>query len=79
MVARQAVVIPKCEGVPRYKDFNTIRKNYIGMDEDTLRYVPYFGESEDIELSEVYNIEVRSPEDEQDLERTFLTGGWGLM
>jgi len=68
-ISRQSYVTPKVEGVPRYKDFNTIRKNYHVKDEEVLRYVPYFGETDDIDLAEVYKIEVRSPEEEEELER----------
>jgi len=68
-VARQANIIPKVEGVPRYKDFNTIRKNHHVKDEEVLRYVPYFGENDDVELSEAYKMEVRSVQEEEDLER----------
>jgi hypothetical protein len=64
--------MPKVEGVPRYKDFNTIRKNHHVKDEEVLRYVPYFGESEDIDLTEAYKIEVRTPEEEENLERISL-------
>jgi hypothetical protein len=62
--------VPKVEGVPRYKDFNTIRKNYPAKDEEVLRYVPYFGENEDVDLTDAYKVEVRTPEEEEDLERT---------
>jgi hypothetical protein len=69
--------MPKMEGVPRYKDFNTIRKNYPVKDEEVLRYVPYFGENEDVDLSETYKVEVRTPEEEEDLERKFRSlGNW---
>ena len=63
--------MPKVEGVPRYKDFNTIRKNNHVKDDDVLRYVPYFGETDDIDLSEAYKVEVRTAEEEEDLERNF--------
>jgi hypothetical protein len=63
--------LPKVEGVPRYKDFNTIRKNNHVKDDDVLRYVPYFGETDDIDLTEAYKVEVRTAEEEEDLERTF--------
>jgi len=56
-------------GVPRYKDFNTIRKNHHVKDEEVLRYVPYFGETDDVDLSEVYKVEVRGVGEEEDLER----------
>jgi hypothetical protein len=61
--------LPKVEGVPRYKDFNTIRKNNHVKDDDVLRYVPYFGETDDIDLTEAYKVEVRTAEEEEDLER----------
>src|SRR5271156_6761328 len=60
--------MPKVEGVPRYKDFNTIRKNHHVKDEEVLRYVPYFGETDDVDLSEVYKVEVRGVGEEEDLE-----------
>jgi hypothetical protein len=69
ILSRQATMMPKVEGVPRYKDFNTIRKNHHVKDEEVLRYVPYFGENEDIDLTEAYKIEVRTPKEEEDLER----------
>jgi len=75
-LSRQASAVAKVEGVPRYKDFNTIRKNHHVKDEEVLRYVPYFGESDDIDFKEVYRIEVRSPEEEEELERTLLLGGY---
>lgn len=75
-VARQATILPKLEGVPRYKDFNTIRKNHHVKDEEVLRYVPYFGENDDVELSEAYKMEVRSVQEEEDLER-MLYKLWG--
>lgn len=62
-------MMPKVEGVPRYKDFNTIRKNHHVKDEEVLRYVPYFGETDDVDLTEAYKVEVRSVEEEEDLER----------
>jgi len=31
--------------------------------------VPYFGETDDIDLAEVYKIDVRSPEEEEEIER----------
>jgi hypothetical protein len=68
-VSRQAALMPKVEGVPRYKDFNTIRKNHHVKDEEVLRYVPYFGETDDVDLTEAYKVEVRSVEEEEDLER----------
>lgn len=68
-ISRQAALLTMAEGVPRYKDFNTIRKNHHVKDEDILRYVPYFGETDDIDLTEAYKIEVRTPEEEEDLER----------
>jgi hypothetical protein len=68
-LSRQATLLPKVEGVPRYKDFNTIRKNNHVKDDDVLRYVPYFGEEDDIDLTEVYKVEVRTVEEEEDLER----------
>jgi hypothetical protein len=71
-ISRQANIIPKVEGVPRYKDFNTIRKNHHVKDEEVLRYVPYFGENDDVELSEAYKMEVRSVQEEEDLERMFF-------
>ena len=61
-------MIPKVVGVPRYKDFNTIRKNHHVKDEEVLRYVPYFGETDDVDLSEVYKVEVRGVGEEEDLE-----------
>jgi len=67
-LSRQAVLIPKVVGVPRYKDFNTIRKNHHVKDEEVLRYVPYFGETDDVDLSEVYKVEVRGVGEEEDLE-----------
>ena len=67
--SRQATLMPKVEGVPRYKDFNTIRKNHHVKDEEVLRYVPYFGETDDVDLTEAYKVEVRSVEEEEDLER----------
>jgi hypothetical protein len=65
------------DGVPRYKDFNTIRKNHHVKDEEVLRYVPYFGETDDVDLAEVYKVEVRSVEEEEDLEcmSSLLFGG----
>jgi len=70
--SRQAALMPKVEGVPRYKDFNTIRKNHHVKDEEVLRYVPYFGETDDVDLTEAYKVEVRSVEEEEDLERESL-------
>jgi hypothetical protein len=67
--SRQATLMPKVEGVPRYKDFNTIRKNHHVKDEEVLRYVPYFGETDDVDLTEAYKVEVRSVGEEEDLER----------
>jgi len=75
--SRQAAPIPKVEGVPRYKDFNTIRKNHHVKDEEVLRYVPYFGETDDVDLTEAYKVEVRSVEEEEDLERMFPLSCWG--
>lgn len=72
-LSRQASILPKIEGVPRYKDFNTIRKNNHVKDDDVLRYVPYFGEEDDIDLSEVYKVEVRTVEEEEDIERILTT------
>jgi hypothetical protein len=71
-LSRQASVLPKVEGVPRYKDFNTIRKNNHAKDDDVLRYVPYFGEEDDIDLTEVYKVDVRTVEEEENLERIFI-------
>ena len=71
-VSRQAALLPIVEGVPRYKDFNTIRKNHHVKDEEVLRYVPYFGETDDIDLTEAYKIEVRTPDEEEDLERIYF-------
>lgn len=72
-ISKQATVLPKADGVPRYKDFNTIRKNHHVKDEEVLRYVPYFGETDDVDLSEVYKVEVRSVGEEEELEsRTHL-------
>lgn len=67
-----AIKLPRVEGVPRYKDFNTIRKNHHVKDEEVLRYVPYFGESDDVDLQDTYKVEVRSIGEEEDLERTPL-------
>ena len=67
-------VLPRVDGVPRYKDFNTIRKNHHVKDEEVLRYVPYFGETDDVDLSETYKVEVRSVGEEEDLE-CIPTGG----
>ena len=64
-----ATKLPKVEGVPRYKDFNTIRKNHHVKDEEVLRYVPYFGEADDVDLTDTYKVEVRSIGEEEDLER----------
>ena len=72
-ISRQDALLPMIEGVPRYKDFNTIRKSHHGKDEDILRYVPYFGETDDIDLTEVYKIDVRTPEEEEDLESMDVT------
>ena len=66
--SRQATILPKVEGVPRYKDFNTIRKNHHVKDEEVLRYVPYFGETDDVDLTDAYKVEVRSVGEEEDLE-----------
>jgi hypothetical protein len=71
-VSRQAALLPMVEGVPRDKDFNTIRKNHHVKDEEVLRYVPYFGETDDIDLTEAYKIEVRTPDEEEDLERIYF-------
>ena len=60
--------MPMVRGVPRYKDFNTIRKNHHVKDEEVLRYVPYFGETDDVDLTEVYKVEVRSVDEEEELE-----------
>lgn len=67
-VSKQATVLPKVEGVPRYKDFNTIRKNHHVKDEEVLRYLPYFGETDDVDLTDAYKVEVRSVGEEEDLE-----------
>jgi hypothetical protein len=67
-VSRQATELPKVEGVPRYKDFNTIRKNHHVKDEEVLRYLPYFGETDDVDLTDAYKVEVRSVGEEEDLE-----------
>ena len=74
--SRQATLMPKVEGVPRYKDFNTIRKNHHVKDEEVLRYVPYFGETDDVDLTEAYKVEVRSVEEEEDLERNVPPSCW---
>ena len=71
-VAKQSFTLPKAIGVPRYKDFNTIRKNHHAKDEDVLRYVPYFGETDDVDLSETYKVEVRTVQEEEDLEGKFI-------
>ena len=63
-----ATMLTRVDGVPRYKDFNTIRKNHHVKDEEVLRYVPYFGETDDVDLSETYKVEVRSVGEEEDLE-----------
>ena len=76
--SRQAATMPKVEGVPRYKDFNTIRKNHHVKDEEVLRYVPYFGETDDVDLTEAYKVEVRSVEEEEDLERMTSRVGGGV-
>ena len=78
-VSRQATVLPKVEGVPRYKDFNTIRKNHHVKDEEVLRYVPYFGETDDVDLTDAYKVEVRSVGEEEDLERNSCFRVWSLM
>jgi len=70
-----ATMLPMVEGVPRYKDFNTIRKNHHVKDEEVLRYVPYFGETDDVDLSETYKVEVRSVGEEEDLECIPLAAG----
>jgi hypothetical protein len=35
-----------------------------------LRYVPYFGETDDVDLTDAYKVEVRSVDEEELLERT---------
>ena len=65
---KQAYVIPKVEGVPRYKDFNTIRKNHHVKDEEVLHFIPYFGENDDVDLTDSYKVEVRDPDEEEELE-----------
>jgi hypothetical protein len=62
--------MPKTIGVPMYKDFTTIRKNHHAKDEEVLRYVPYFGETDDVDLSEIYKVDVRSVQEEEALECT---------
>ena len=57
-VTKQAYVLPKVEGVPRYKDFNTIRKNHHVKDEEVLHFIPYFGETDDVDLTDSYKVEV---------------------
>jgi len=61
------------DSVPRYKDFNTIRKNHHVKDEEVLRYVPYFGETDDVDVTEAYKFEVRDVQEEEDLESAFPT------
>jgi hypothetical protein len=65
-----AVRLPQVDGVPRYKDFNTIRKNHHVKDEEVMRYVPYFGEADDVDLTDTYKVDLRSVGEEEDLECT---------
>ena len=65
-------MIPHFDSVPRYKDFNTIRKNHHVKDEEVLRYVPYFGETDDVDVTEAYKVEVRDVQEEEDVESIFL-------
>jgi hypothetical protein len=67
-VSKQAALMPKVDSIPRYKDFNTIRKSHHARDEEVLRYWPYFGETDDVDLAEAYKVEVRSVKEEEDLE-----------
>lgn len=71
-VSRQAAVLPMVESVPKYKDFNTIRKNHHVKDVDFLSYVPYFGETDDVDLADAYKIDVRTALEEEDLERIHI-------
>jgi hypothetical protein len=70
-LARQAHWIPKAVGVPGYRDFTTIRRNYHAKDEEVLRYVPYFGETDDVDLSDIYKVEVHSVPEQEAQESKF--------
>ena len=69
--SRKAALMPKVAAVPRYKDLNAIRKNHHVKDDEVLRYVPYFGEADDVDLTDVYKVDVRSVDHEEYLERGF--------
>jgi hypothetical protein len=60
------------EPFPRHKDYNTIRQSYHVRDEGVLRYMPYLGEKDDIDLGRLYKLEIHTVQMVETLERKSL-------